>query len=157
MAGKREMLALADPSRKDEKFVSIGGGTFSDNPLTMAAGLATIRHLRKNARTIYPRLRRMGEEARTRIDRAFEEARIEAHTTGAGSLFLTHFGDEPKNAEEAAKGDSQMRAAYALHLIAWGIFFLPGHPGGISTSHTSRDIGELVARSRRAAVSLKRK
>ena len=157
VAGRREILSLADPSRRDGKFVSIGGGTFSDNPLTMAAGLATIRHLRRNASAIYPRLGRMGEEARTVIDRAFAAGGALGHTTGVGSLFLTHFGAEPRNAEEAARGDREMRSSYALHLMASGTFFLPGHPGGISTSHTPRDIGELVAQSRRAAESLKRK
>ncbi len=154
VCGRREVLSLADPSGKG-KFVSIGGGTFSDNPLTMTAGLATIKHLRKNAGSIYPRLDAMGRDARKGVDRAFAEAGVEARTTGAGSLFLTHFGVDPKNAEEAAAGDKQRVLDYGMGLMAAGIFILPRHPGGISTCHTDEDIEKLVEESRMFGVSLR--
>ena len=155
VCGRREILALADPSRK-EKFVSIGGGTFSENPLTMAAGLATVRHLRRRSGLIYPRLRRLGDRARKGIDRAFADSGIGAHTTGLGSLFLTHFGVEPRNAEDAASEDRSAKRDYALGLMSAGIFMLPGHPGGISTSHSSRDIKDLITQSERLAESLRK-
>jgi glutamate-1-semialdehyde 2,1-aminomutase len=144
VCGRSEILALADPSRKAEKFVSIGGGTFSENPLTMVAGLATIRHLRKHAGTIYPRLGKIGEKLRSRVDRALTEQGVEAHTTGLGSLFLTHFGANPRNAEQSAAEDKRAAKEYALYLMSKGIFTLPGHPGGVSTQHTGKDIAELV-------------
>jgi glutamate-1-semialdehyde 2,1-aminomutase len=147
VCGRKEILDLADPSRKTERFVSIGGGTFSDNPLTMVAGLATVRHLRKNAKSIYPHLEAMGKAVRTGVDRGFAEAGVEAHTTGVGSLFLTHFGERPTNAEEAARGDRKMVRSYVLHLMTSGIFLLPGHPGAISTTHTRGDVAELVSQS----------
>lgn len=147
VCGRREILALADPSRKAANSVSIGGGTFSENPLSMAAGLATVRYLRKNAKSVYPKLDRVGKETRVGIDKAFADAGVEAHTTGAGSLFLTHFGKEPKNAEEAAGEDKGIVSSYALHLMASGTFLLPGHPGGTSTAHTSEDIEELARES----------
>ncbi len=147
VCGRKEILSLADPSRK-QRFVSIGGGTFSENPLTMTAGLSTIRHLRRNARTIYPRLDEMGRELRTGVDAAFAESRVEAHTTGLGSLFLTHFGISPRNAEEALRERRDLTRRYALFLMSKGIFLLPSHGGGISTCHTEDDIRRLVQRSR---------
>jgi glutamate-1-semialdehyde 2,1-aminomutase len=155
VSGRKEILSLADPTRK-EKFVSIGGGTFSENPLTMVAGLATVRHLRRNETTLYPKLERMGRMVRNEIDHEFADRGIEAHTTGLASLFLTHFGAEPRNAEEAAKGDRHTRLDYSLHLMAGGIFILPGHPGGISTSHTAGDLKALVSRSGKFADVLKK-
>ena len=146
VCGRKEILSLADPSRKG-KFVSIGGGTFSDNPLSMTAGLATVRHLRKNAASIYPRLNALGKLARRKIDREFSEAGVEAHTTGLGSLFLTHFGVNPKNAEEAAAGDKQRVLDYGVRLMSSGIFILPRHLGGVSTCHTEKDIDELADKS----------
>ncbi|MDG6985755.1 MAG: aspartate aminotransferase family protein [Nitrososphaerota archaeon] len=146
VTGRKEILGLADPTRK-EKFVSIGGGTFSENPLSMAAGLATVRHLRKNAGSIYPSLDRAGAGLRKEVDKEFRERGVEAHTTGLGSLFLTHFGAEPTSAEEESKEDKPMQKKYALSLMPNGIFLLPGHPGAISTVHTVRDIGFLVSES----------
>ncbi len=153
VCGRKEILALADPSKKDG-FVSIGGGTFSENPLTMTAGLATIRYLRKNAGRIYPGLNRMGERLRTGVDQALSEAGFAAHTTGIGSLFLTHFGVRPRSAEDAGTGDRRTMREYALHLISSGILTLPGHPGAISAAHTERDVKDLVKQSGRFGVVL---
>lgn len=142
VCGRAEVVSRADPTRKDG-FVSIGGGTFSENPLSMAAGVATVRHLRKHAGTLYPSLEAKGALARKGIDGALSESGLEAHTTGMGSLFLTHFGPEPKSAESSAE-DKAAQLAYAMKMIAEGIFLLPGHPGGISTAHTRRDIERLI-------------
>ena len=154
VCGRREILSLADPSRK-QKFVSIGGGTFSENPLTMTAGLATIRHLRRNTAAIYPRLEEMGRELRSGVDAAFAEGKVEAHTTGLGSLFLTHFGISPRSAEEAQMGNRELVKRYSLFLMSKGVFILPSHAGGISTCHSAADIESLVQKSREFASMVK--
>jgi len=146
VCGRKEILALADPTNRT-KFVSIGGGTFSENPMTMAAGLATVRYLRKRAGQVYPKLERSGAELRSRIDKELGEKGVESHTTGLGSLFLTHFGPEPRSAEEAAREGRETKVGYGLHLMSKGIFVLPGHPCGISTCHTEKDFGQLVRAS----------
>lgn len=153
VCGRKEIIGLADPARK-EKFVSIGGGTFSENPLTMAAGLATLRRLRKQASSIYASLEKMGKRVRAGIDKEFRDEGIETHTTGMGSLFLTHFGTEPNNAEDTSNTDKGAQRAYSLALMTEGIFILPGHPGGISTAHTKEDVDDLIAKSGKTAESL---
>jgi glutamate-1-semialdehyde 2,1-aminomutase len=155
VCGRKDILSLADPTNKGE-FVSIGGGTFSDNPLSMTAGLATVRYLRRNARRVYPRLDAMGRRVREGVDRAFAEEGITAHTTGLGSLFLTHFGVDPRDAEQAAAGDKRRVLEYGVRLMSAGIFFLPRHPGGFSTCHTDGDVKKLIAESRRFARSFRR-
>ena len=146
VCGRREILALADPSNKT-RFVSIGGGTFSENPMTMVAGLTTVRYLRNHAYQIYPELKKKGDALRKRIDEEFGERRLETHTTGLGSLFLTHFGPEPRNAERAAGEDRRTKVEYAHYLMQHGIFVLPGHPCGLSTCHTEKDLDHLVRAS----------
>ena len=155
VCGKKEILALAEPNRR-ERFVSIGGGTFSENPLSMVSGLATLKYLEKHASSVYPSLEARGKRLRQGIDRAFSEAGVAAHTTGLGSLFLTHFGEEPRDAEEAAKGDRRLTKAYAIHLMCNGIFILPGHPGAVSASHTDEDLRRMVMESGRFAESAAR-
>ena len=156
VCGRKEILALADPTNRS-KFVSIGGGTFSENPMTMTAGLATVRYLRRNANRIYPRLGKTGAELRKRIDEELGEHGIEAHTTGVGSLFLTHFGSEPKSAEEAGTEERKPKVQYGLHLMSKGVFVLPGHPCCISTCHTETDLGRLVRASGACGETLSRK
>ncbi len=148
VCGRQDILSLADPSRK-ERFVSIGGGTFSENPLSMAAGLATLRYLREHSNSIYPRLDEEGSAVRKGVDKAMEEEGLEVHTTGLGSLFLTHFGTRPRNAEEASREQKAFCREYTLRLMSSGVFVLPGHPGGISTAHTKDDLRLLIEQSRR--------
>ncbi|MBI3859888.1 MAG: aspartate aminotransferase family protein [Thaumarchaeota archaeon] len=151
VCGSKDILSRADPSRKTG-FVSIGGGTFSENPLTMTAGLATLRYLRKNRTRLYPRLEKFGSALRKGVDRAFSQAGVEAHTTGLGSLFMTHFGPLPANAEDSAKDDAGRGHDYAIGMIGSGVFLLPGHPGGISAAHKERDIDDFVTKSRNLAL-----
>ncbi|HEV2225253.1 MAG TPA: aspartate aminotransferase family protein [Nitrososphaerales archaeon] len=143
VAGSKEILSLADPTRR-KGFVSIGGGTFSENPLTMTAGLATLRFLRRHAKTLYPVLENHGRMVREGVDKAFAEDGVQTNTTGLGSLFQTHFGANPRSAEDAAAEDMRRTKEYALYLMSAGIFVLPGHLGGVSSSHTTRDIRKLV-------------
>ena len=146
VCGRNEILALADPSNKS-RFVSIGGGTFSENPMTMVAGLTTVKYLRGHADQIYPALKKKGNTLRKRIDEEFGQRGLDTHTTGLGSLFLTHFGPEPRNAEEASGEDRRTKVEYGLHLMSQGIFVLPGHPCGLSTCHTERDLDKFVRAS----------
>jgi glutamate-1-semialdehyde 2,1-aminomutase len=147
VCGLKEVMSMADPSRK-EHFVSIGGGTFSENPLSMAAGLATVKYLRKNKGAVYPKLEEHGRMLRNRVDGAFREMGVETNTTGIGSLFMTHFGRRPASAEETSGENKREVAAYAIHLMANGVFLLPGHAGAVSTCHSERDLERMVHLSR---------
>jgi len=151
VCGRREILSMADPKRR-KGFVSIGGGTFSENPLVMVAGLATITYLRRNRNEVYSRLERLGNRLRERVDEAFAECGVSAKTTGIGSLFLTHFGSPPRSAEESAKDDKRLESRYATHLMTERSFILPGHLGAISTVHLEADINELIASSKRFGI-----
>jgi len=106
-----------------------------------------VRFLRRNSDRIYPKLGRSGADLRKRIDEELGERGVEAHTTGLGSLFLTHFGPEPKSAEEAAMEGRKTKVEYGLYLMSRGIYVLPGHPCGLSTCHTEKDLGQLVLAS----------
>ena len=121
----------------------------------MTAGLATLRYLRANRSEVYGGLERSGETLRAGIDRALANGGVDAHTTGMGSLFLTHFGPAPRNAEESAGEDTERSRAYALFMMANGDFLLPGHAGGISTAHTDEDLQRRVSLSGKFAESKK--
>jgi glutamate-1-semialdehyde 2,1-aminomutase len=114
----------------------------------MTAGLATVRYLSKHSGTIYPKLDQDGKTLRDGVDKALGEAGIEANSTGLGSLFLTHFGRTPRNAEEASMDNFQLEKNYAMHLMSKGLFRLPGHLGAVSTAHTSQDIRALIQQTK---------
>ncbi|HEY8139848.1 MAG TPA: aspartate aminotransferase family protein [Nitrososphaera sp.] len=148
VCGDKEIMSLADPiSRKDkEARCAIGGGTFSANPLTMSAGLATLNFLKKNP-GVYSKIDRLGSMARKGLEKTFAEGNIQCKVTGAGSLFLTHFGHEQvKDATDVATSDRNMLTKYHLALMAdHDIFFLPTKMGAFSYVHEESDVKKLLA------------
>jgi len=150
VAGESEVMKLADHTRGAGKgeYVWIGGGTFSMNPMSMTAGLATLSYLIKNP-TLYDHIGRLGETARKKIDKEFADRGIPTKSTGLGSLLQTHFlreeGLEIKSAEDNSVHTlREKQFEYHFRLILSGIFFLPEHEGAISTEHTEKDIEELI-------------
>ncbi len=155
LCGKKEIMQLSDPKRSKSDRCSIGGGTFSSNPITMAAGLATIEYLHGNE-SVYDKINKLGEETRIGIDKVMKENGVMVKTTGMGSLFLTHFLTDKisdvKSAGDAASCDVDLQKAYHFALIAkYDIFFLPHKLGAISVEHDSDDIKQLVDASEQLA------
>ena len=152
VCGDKEIMSLADPvSRKDkEARCAIGGGTFSANPVTMAAGLATLNFLKKN-KQVYSKIDRLGGAARKGLTKIFGEAGIPCKLTGLGSIFMTHFGKEMvQDASDVATSDRALLAKYHLALMAdHGIFFLPGKMGAFSYAHGEGDVRRMLAATER--------
>jgi glutamate-1-semialdehyde 2,1-aminomutase len=65
--------------------------TFSANPLTMTAGLSTLKHLKENKSAIYPKINKIGTRIRKGLKKAFSEGGVDVDVKGIGSLFMTHF------------------------------------------------------------------
>lgn len=159
VCGRKEIMQLSDPKIAKSKRCSIGGGTFSANPLSMAAGLTTLEYLSRNE-SVYGKVNKLGEEARHGVDKVMNENGVMVKTTGMGSLFLTHFltdkTSDAKSARDAANCNVDLQKAYHFALIAkYGIFFLPHKLGAISAEHDSNDIKQLVDASEQLAREIK--
>ncbi len=143
IAGKRELMELARPGGP----VLIGGGTFSCNPLSMLAGLLTLRFLERNAGWLYPHLNQRGEELRREVERAGREHGLPVRCTGTGSLFMTHLLKDPEEKgplnspqkiEELTQGewrDTTLRLAMLVN----GVHLLHGG-GAISLAHGEKEL-----------------
>jgi glutamate-1-semialdehyde 2,1-aminomutase len=158
ICGKDEVMKFADTKHYPKtKRAYIGGGTFSANPMTMAAGASTLSVL-KNNNKVYSKIERFGESARKNLDRVFDGKVI---TTGKGSLFMTHFVTDKitqiQNSSDASKCDGKLLHRYHFELIAKdGIFFLPGKLGAFSSAHTNEDVKSLTDASERFAHKIHR-
>lgn len=156
VCGNKEVMSLADPVSIKEKEArcAIGGGTFSANPVTMTAGLATLNFLKKN-RGVYAKIDRLGGMARKGLSRIFADAKVPCQVTGLGSIFLPHFGKEMvQDAADVATSDRRLLTKYHLALMAdHGIFFLPGKMGAFSYSHDEGDVKRLLAATEEIAES----
>jgi len=147
VCGKDEFMNYANTSLfSKSNRAYIGGGTFSANPLSMIAGESTLRMIKNKGNILYERLNMLGSKTRKMLDKKFAGDVI---TTGAGSLFLTHFLKgkitEIKNSTDAAKCDTKKLHDYHFHMIANDkIFFLPGKLGAFSDVHTKSDITVIM-------------
>jgi glutamate-1-semialdehyde 2,1-aminomutase len=154
VCGKKEIMKMADATTEGDKstYCSIGGGTFSANPLTMKAGYHTLKTLR-NDTSIYDRINNLGEITRVGLSKIFNELKIRAEVTGIGSLFMIHFlNDKVKtinNALDAALSNKELLNNYNLALLArHNIFFLPGKMGAFSNAHEKKDSIRLLNATR---------
>ena len=151
--GRREIMERLNPLVYERPNYSFHGGTFCANPVTMAAGLATLKALEDGS--IITKLNEQGEKVRETLKEIFEAKDIDVQVTGAGSLFTTHFtGKEIKNACDVFEADRKRLAEYHTNLISRGVFFLPTHFGSISAAHTDADIEKLFQETENYAKSL---
>jgi glutamate-1-semialdehyde 2,1-aminomutase len=148
VCGDKEIMSLADPVSRigKEARCAIGGGTFSANPLTMAAGLATLNFLRSNP-GVYSKINRLGESVRRGLAKIFAESQVPCEVTGTGSIFMPHFGrNEVHDANDVATSNKVALNKYHLSLMAeHEIFFLPGKMGAMSYAHDETDVKKLLA------------
>jgi glutamate-1-semialdehyde 2,1-aminomutase len=162
IAGKRDVIQLVDMTlhRPKQERCWIGGGTFSEHALAMRAGTATLDYLRRRKNNIYPAIGKLGDQMRKEVDKTFSEHGIATKSTGAGSLFVTHFlgrgQSDIQSPQDVVSSNESLKEKYYLSLIAdHGIFFLPRHIGAISTSHSKSDIEHFVKRTEIVAKQLR--
>jgi glutamate-1-semialdehyde 2,1-aminomutase len=148
LCGDKEIMSLADPVAKLDKETrcAIGGGTFSANPMTMTAGLATLNFLKQNKGQVYSKIDRLGKMARKGLAKLFAESEIPCQVTGIGSMFLTHFTNSAvTDATDVAKSNRDLLKRYHLALLAnHSIFFLPTKMAAISLVHEESDIKKVL-------------
>src|SRR5579863_4207351 len=70
-------------------------GTLSGNPLAMAAGIATLKHLRDRQQEIYPRLEKLSGELVEGVAAAAKEGRVPMTANRVGSMFTWFFTVDP--------------------------------------------------------------
>jgi len=144
VAASEEIMEHMNPLLYPRPKFSFHGGTFCANPITMTAGLATLRTLQDGE--LIARLNREGDRLRKQLHDVFERKKLDVQVTGLGSLWHTHFTREKiQDGNAVARADKEELARYHMHLIENGVFFLPGKMGALSTAHTRKDLEKLVA------------
>ena len=138
--GRADVMAAYDP-RKGGARIS-HGGTFNANPLTMAAGLATMQALTPEA---YERLDALGERLRGGVTRLLEATRRKAQVTGVGSLFCLHWVTGELSDYRASRAkDPEAPMRVFLGLLNEGIILSQRGLGACSLAMGDDDIDRFV-------------
>jgi len=144
VAGPLEIMERMDALRYERPKFSFHGGTFCANPITMIAGLTTLKMLEDGR--LLNQLNSRGERLRQQLGEIFDREKQAVQVTGVSSLWHTHFTEEKvRDANAAARADREKLTKYHMHLIENGVFFLPTKTGSLSTAHTKADIEKLLA------------
>ncbi|MBI4233957.1 MAG: aspartate aminotransferase family protein [Chloroflexi bacterium] len=128
--GRRDIMALCDPSQPGGAVVT-QAGTFNANPVTMAAGVATMEQLTP---PVYDRLSSLGDMLRHKVQALCDELGVPARVTGMGSLFGIHFTGGPvQNYRDVATADSAFKQRVFLGLLNEGVLMSSRLVGCLST------------------------
>ncbi len=148
--GRQDVMERLNTLVYERPHYSFHGGTFSANPISMTAGLATLKLLEDGQ--LISRMNRTGEKIRGQIKEIFEADDVDVQVTGVGSLFSAHFTvEEVKDTRAVFRADRKKLAEYHLNLIANGVFFSPTHMGALSTAHSEADIQKLLSETEKYA------
>ncbi|MEM4311907.1 MAG: aspartate aminotransferase family protein [Nitrososphaerales archaeon] len=130
-------------------------GTFSGNPISLAAGLALIEKLEKS--NVYEHINFLGEKLRRGIQDRADKREVEIQVTGIGSLFHVHFAKNVRSIRDVLREDMEAAKNFQLGLIVNGIFLPPIHTGFISAAHTEEEIDKTIEVSDKVFEILKKK
>jgi glutamate-1-semialdehyde 2,1-aminomutase len=124
------------------------GGTFSGNPMTMAAGVAMVGELVHHAEH-YERLEELGERLRIGLRRVVSDLGLAVFVTGVGSMVGVHFTQAtPSNERDLVSSNHLAARLLRVYLELDG--FVSRGMSFLSTAHTEEDVDRLVAAFERA-------
>jgi glutamate-1-semialdehyde 2,1-aminomutase len=139
--GGEELMGLFDPRRAD---ALPHAGTFNNNVLTMAAGIASLTE-------VYPpeaadRLNAIGEDLRARLNAVAGKYDVAVQFTGRGSMISAHMLRGPIRApSDAAKGNMKARELLFYDLLKSGIWIAKRGMMALCLPLTAADHDAMVA------------
>ena len=143
IVSRREVMEHMDPLLYERPKFSFHGGTFCGNPVSLTAGLTTLKILEDGH--LLNQLNTRGDKIRRQLRNIFEKRGIDVCVTGVSSIFQIHFTrEEVRDVRSAFQADRAKLTDYHMHLITNGIFFLPTKLGALSRAHTREDIDRFL-------------
>jgi glutamate-1-semialdehyde 2,1-aminomutase len=120
-------------------------GTLSGNPLSMAAGIATLKRLRD--KSVYEKLERSSKQLCDGVSGAAEAAGIPTTTNRVGSMWTTFFTDTPvRNWDTADKCDRARYAKFFHGMLERQVYLAPSQfeAAFVSLAHTDEVIETTI-------------
>jgi glutamate-1-semialdehyde 2,1-aminomutase len=127
-------------------------GTFTGNPLSIVAGMATLDVLEREP--VLEHIDRLGAELRDGLDDVCRRHRL-GHVTGVGSVLQLHLTEQaPHNRRDVLAGDLELLTDVLLGVCANGVLWPPIHPAVLCAAHTDADVVRVVEAVDRAMGAL---
>jgi glutamate-1-semialdehyde 2,1-aminomutase len=142
VAGKAEFMDLISTGKV------IHAGTYNSNPVVIAAGLATVRHLRDHQESIYSHLFRMSERLRAGLQVQLQKVGIPAQVNGIGPIVQVSLTGQESilNYRDWMRRDTASYERIVNELANQGIRTTTRGTWYLSTDHSEEDIDETLVR-----------
>ncbi|TIV64484.1 MAG: aminotransferase class III-fold pyridoxal phosphate-dependent enzyme, partial [Mesorhizobium sp.] len=142
VGGRADIMTVFDPTAGKPALPH--GGTFTANPVTMRAGLASMRALTKES---FAHLDRLGNLLRDGVTASFEKHGLAGQCVGLGSLFKVHFTSHRVTDYRSVYPDQAERAksdAFHKGLLDRGVLSASYGLFALSTPMTEADAGAIL-------------
>ena len=140
--GREDIMAMWDPSGDSGPRVS-HAGTFNGNPMTAAAGVATLKELTSE---VYDDLTAKGECLRSRLRDVISDLEAPMGITGATSLFAIQCTPETvRDYRSYATNDDSLLEMVFFGMMNEGYLLSNRCAGNVSAAHTYEEIDSFVA------------
>jgi len=138
VGGREDIMQLFSP----EMHTVYHAGTLNANPMTAAAGVATLEQL--NALEI-DKINKLGESFAGRVRAIFKRLKIKGQVIGIGSLQNIHFSEKPMvDGKSAREANKQLLHLFYLAMLQRGIFSASRGLYVMSTPMTQKEIDTAI-------------
>lgn len=143
MGGRADLMeAVLGPESAKTGTRIFQSGTFTGNPVSLAAGLAVLDVLEREP--VLEHINGLGMQLRSDVQGVLDRYG-RGHMTGVGSIFQLHFTEDPPgNRRDLLSGDLELLRIALLGICARGILWPPIHPGLVSYGHSRGDVERVV-------------
>ncbi len=137
--GKKEIMESVAPQ---------GGvynaGTFNGNPLSLAAGLATVETLQKEG--VHWKLNDKCKKFGQTLTDMMRELKKDYTPVGIASMFQIFFGPQPENYEGALRSDKVKYLDFWRRMLDQDVFLMPSQfeTNFLSAAHTQADFDKIA-------------
>ena len=132
-------------------------GTLSGNPLAMAAGIATVRHLIEHRETVYPLLEKSSAAVADGVAAEAAKAGVPMVTNRVGAMWTWFFTSTPvTDFAAAATSDTSAFARFHRSMLEQGVWLPPSQYEAVflGTAHTMDDIHQTVRAAEEALAAV---
>ncbi|HWC20399.1 MAG TPA: glutamate-1-semialdehyde 2,1-aminomutase [Terriglobales bacterium] len=122
-------------------------GTLSGNPLAMAAGIATLRRLKRERSQIYPALEKNSSTLVSGVTKAARDHDVEVTAARVGSMFTWFFqAGKIHDYQDACRSDTARFGQFHRAMLERGIYLPPSQfeAAFLSMAHTATEIERTI-------------
>jgi glutamate-1-semialdehyde 2,1-aminomutase len=149
--GRRDLMQLISPAGPVYQ-----AGTLSGNPISVSAGLATLRALER-VPDAYARLEALGQQAEGGLRDALAAGGVRGCVNRVGSMLTLFLGvDGVRDFQSAMRTDTAAFGRFFLGMLDQGVYLPPSQFEALflSLAHEEADIDRLVGAARRVLAGL---